>query len=487
MTGTINMTTGKGLFKNLCLFIAPLMLTGILQLLYTASDLIICGSFGPAHSTAAISATNSLINMIVNTFLGFATGANVLMARCFGSEDKEKGQRVVYSSMILSVVLGIAVGAFGMLCSRYFLIWMSTPDDVIDLSTQYLAIYFAGVPFTMIYNFGAALLRAEGDTRKPFIFLTSSGVINILLNLLFVIVFKLGVAGVAICTAISQFCAAAMVVVYLLLKRNGFFHFKLSELRFYPRETLEIAHIGLPAGVQAFIFSLSNVMIQSSINVLGTDVMDGNGASASLEGFVYTAMNSCAQGAMTFASANYGAKKYKNISVVIIYSLLLVIGVWAVLSAAILLLRVPLLRLYISSPEAVEAGLQRLTVVLMTYFLCGFMDTFAYSLRAIGYSLLPTIISAVGACGFRLIWVFFIFPIPYFHNLLWLAISYPISWALTAGVQFAVFAVLYKKLQKNGPRPANGKGENGEEKEKEEKSGEVGNGGNGEPSAAANS
>lgn len=454
MTGNVRMTGREGLFKNLCLFIAPLMLTGILQLLYTASDLIICGSFGPAHSTAAISATNPLINMIVNSFMGLATGANVLMARCYGSGDRQKGQRVVSSSMALSVALGIGVGLFGALCSRYFLIWMGTPDEVIDLSTEYLSIYFIGVPFSMIYNFGAALLRAEGDTRKPFIFLTASGVINVILNLLFVIVFGLGVMGVAICTSISQFCAAAMVVLYLIFKKGGFLVFRLRDIRFYGAETAEIARIGLPAALQAFIFSLSNVMIQSSINALGADVMDGNGAASSLEGFVYTAMESCAQGAMTFASANYGAKRYNDISLILIYSLLLVIGVWAVLSSVILLLRAQLLSLYINTPEAISAGMERLIAVLVTYFLCGFMDTFAYALRSIGYSVLPTVISACGACGLRLLWVFFIFPLPYFNNLKWLAISYPISWSLTLITHIIFFTILYSKLLKKASREA---------------------------------
>lgn len=446
MYKSINMTERRGLFKGMCLFIAPLMFTGILQLLYTASDLIICGSFGPSNSTAAISETNPLINLIVNSFLGLATGSNVLMAMCYGANDREKGQRVVYTSIALSLVLGITVGVFGAICSRYFLVWMKTPGDIIDLSTEYLAIYFAGVPFTMIYNFGSSVLRAVGDTKKPFYFLTISGVINVLLNLLFVIQFQMGVAGVAICTSISQFCAAAMVLAYMALKKNNFFVFKFRKIKFFGKETAEITKIGLPAGIQSFIFSFSNLMIMSSINSLGTEVLGGNGAASSLEGFVYTAMNSCSQGAMTFASANYGARKKENIFRVTGYALVLIMIVWAVLSGIILLLSDPLLRLYVSSPDALKAGKERLFAILLTYFLCGFMDTFAYSLRAIGYSILPAIISAVGACGFRLLWVFFIFPIPFFNNLLWLALSYPISWTLTLAAQFIFFVILYRKL-----------------------------------------
>ena len=452
MTRTVNMTERRGLFVSLCLFIAPLMFTGILQLLYTASDLIICGTFGPAHSTAAISETNPLVNLIVTSFLGLATGANVLMAKCFGANDREKGQKVVYTSMALSLVLGVTVGVFGALCSRYFLVWMKTPDDVIELSTEYLSIYFIGVPFTMIYNFGASVMRAVGDTKRPFYYLTLSGVINVLLNLLFVIVFQMGVAGVAICTSISQFCAALMVVISMLRNKKGFFRFKLRSIRFFKKETLEIIRIGLPAGLQSFIFSFANLMIMSSINSLGTEVLGGNGASSSLEGFVYTAMNSCAQGAMTFASANYGARNKSNISRIVLYSLALVMIVWAALTAIILPLGKPLLGLYVSSPTSLEAGWQRLFAISVTYFLCGLMDTFAYSLRAIGHSALPAVVSAIGGCGFRLLWIFFVFPIPYFNNLLWLALSYPISWVLTAGVHLICFIVLYRKVNFNATK-----------------------------------
>ena len=447
----IDMTSKKGLLKNLCIFIAPLMLTGILQLLYTASDLIVCGIFGSEHSVGAISSTNALINLIVNLFLGLAIGVNVLMSRCFGAGDAEKGKRVAYTAMSLSLIIGVAVGAFGAACSGIFLRWMGTNAEVIELATDYLFIYFIGVPFTIIYNFGAALLRAVGDTRKPFYFLTASGVINVLLNLLFVAVIKLDVPGVAIATAISQFFAALMTVLYIIFKKGGFFEFRLKNVRIYLKETLEIVRIGLPAGLQSFIFSISNIMIQTSVNELsnaaGAVITDGNGAASSLEGFVYTAMNTCAQGTVTFASANYGAKNKGNIMRVVLYVLGLVSAVWFILSGVILLARIPLLGLYVSDPQAVYWGEQRLVVLLSTYFLCGFMDTFAYALRSIGYSVLPTVISACGACVFRLIWIFFIFPIPYFHNLMWLAISYPVSWVLTAATHLIFFLVLYKKLR----------------------------------------
>lgn len=456
MTNTkVDMTSNKGMVVNLIKFVAPLMLSGILQLLFTASDLVVCRYFGSEHSVGAIQSTNALINLIVNLFMGLSIGANILMSRCFGANDQEKGQRVAYTAIILSVILGLVIGVFGATCSRFFLQWMNTNTELIDLSTQYLTIYFIGIPFSMIYNYCAALLRAIGDTKKPFYFLTASGVFNVALNILLVVVLHLDVKGVAIATAMSQMLAAGMVFIYICLKKDNFFTFRFKQIRFYKKEALEITRLGLPAGIQGSLFSISNVMIQTSVNELsnllgkvnGPYLVDGNGASASLEGFVYTAMNSCAQGVVTFGSANYGAKNKANIRRVILRTMMLVAIAWAVPSALVLSLHKQLLGLYVASSEAVEFGVQRIFITIGTYFLCGLMDIFAYSLRAIGYSVLPTVISTCGACGFRLIWIFFIFPLDYFHNLTWLAISYPISWALTATVHAICFFVLFRKLK----------------------------------------
>ena len=450
-SSTINMTSSKGMVKNLIKFVAPLMLSGVLQLLFTASDLIVCRYFGSEHSVGAIQSTNALINLIVNLFMGLSIGANILMARCYGASDKERGQRVAYTAIILSVVLGVIIGVFGSTCSRYFLQWMDTNPEVIDLSTQYLAIYFIGVPFNMIYNYCSALLRAVGDTKRPFYFLTGSGVFNVLVNLLLVIVCKMDVAGVAVATAASQVVAATAVFTYICLKKDNFFHFKLKELHFYKKEALEITRLGLPAGIQGSLFSISNVMIQASVNELsltmGAALVDGNGASSSLEGFVYTAMNSCAQGIVTFGSANYGAKNKQNIKRVILRVMMLVMICWLVPSVFLLAFHRQLLGIYVSTDTAVNFGMQRIFYTVGLYFLCGLMDIFAYSLRAIGYSMLPTIISTVGACGFRLLWIFLIFPIDFFHNLTWLAISYPISWILTALTHAIFFTVLFKRLK----------------------------------------
>ena len=456
----VDMTSQKGMIVNLIKFVAPLMLSGILQLLFTASDLVVCRYFGSEHSVGAIQSTNALINLIVNLFMGLSIGANILMSRCYGANDQEKGQRVADTAIILSAILGVIIGVFGATCSRFFLQWMNTNSELIDLSTQYLSIYFIGIPFTMIYNYCAALLRAVGDTKKPFYFLTISGLFNVGLNILLVMVFDLDVKGVAIATAVSQLMAATMAFVYICRKKDNFFTFRFKQARLYKKEALEITRLGLPAGIQGSLFSISNVMIQTSVNelsnslgpVIGPYLVDGNGASASLEGFVYTAMNSCAQGVVTFGSANYGAKNKANIRRVILRVMLLVAIAWAVPSVFLLSFHKQLLGLYASS-NAIEFGMQRIFITIGTYFLCGLMDIFAYSLRAIGYSVLPTIISTCGACGFRLLWIFFIFPIDFFHNLTWLAISYPISWALTALVHAICFFILFRKLQFDNAPP----------------------------------
>jgi len=443
----MDMTSGN-LFKKLALYSAPLILSGMLQLFYNAADLIVCGLFGSEHSTAAISCTNSLINLIVNLFLGLSVGANVLMARAFGAGDKEKGQKIVYTSMIYSVIFGVIIGAFGFFTSRYFLELMGA-GEVLDLSSSYLKIYFLGLPFSMIYNFGSAIMRATGDTKRPFIFLTIAGIVNIGLNLLFVIAFKLDVKGVAIATVISQFISAFLVVAGMLTN-DGFYHFKPREIRFYKKEGGEIIRVGLPAGMQGCIFSLSNVIIQSSINSLGTNVMDGNGAASSLEGFIYTAMNSVAQANVAFVSANYGAKKKGNIKKCVIYSAMLIFLMNLIIGGIILLLRKPLIGLYVSGEEATTAAEQRLFIISTTYFICGFMDLFAQSIRGIGYSLLPMIVTLVGVCGFRITWIYTAFRSEALHSIVGVALSYPISWLITVAIHLTVFIILYRKIHFDG-------------------------------------
>ena len=445
MKKNVNMTEGN-LFKNIIIYSIPIILSGVLQLLYNACDLIVCRMYGPEHSTAAISSTNSLINLIVNLFLGLSVGANVLMSRCVGMKDQEKGQRVVYTSMIFSIISGIVVGIFGFFTARIFLELMGTTSDVIDMSTSYLKVYMLGLPFSMVYNYGAALFRATGDSRRPFIFLSTAGILNIILNLIFVIVFKMGVPGVAWATIISQGLSALLIII-ALIKSKGFFEFKIKEIKFYKKEAIEIVRIGLPAGLQGAIFSFSNVLIQSSINSLGTNVVDGSGASSSLEGFIYTAMNSVAQACVSFVAANYGAKNRNNIKKSIIYSLLLVLIMNFIVGGTILIFKDSLLGLYVTTSEAIEAGSIRLLIIALTYFLCGFMDTMAFALRGIGYSFVPMIVSLIGSCVLRIIWIYTFFQLEPLHNIGGLVMSYPISWAITVSVHTIMFIVLFRKIK----------------------------------------
>ena len=442
----IDMTSGN-LFIKLFQVSLPLVLSTLLQLFYNAADLIVCGQFGSSHSVAAISATTSVINLYVQLLGGLSVGANVLMARCFGARDPERGQRVVYTAMVFALASGILIGVAGATTSHLMLIVMGTPEEVIGLSTSYLSIYFAGLPFSMIYNFGASIMRATGDTRRPFYFLSFAGLINIALNLLFVIAFRMDVAGVAMATVISQGISATLIVV-ALCRNRGFFRFRFREIRFHLWEAKEIALIGIPAGMQGMLFSISNIIIQSGVNSFGTAVMDGNGAAASLEGFVYATMNSVALTAGSFAAANYGAKKWRNVKRVSFFSSVIVALFWLLSGGVVMLFRIPLLHLYVSSPEAIGAACERLLAVCCTYVLCGLMDTFAYSLRGIGHSILSMSVCLVGVCGFRIFWVTVLFPLPAFHSMYSLLLSYPISWAITGSIETILFFVMLRRERK---------------------------------------
>jgi Na+-driven multidrug efflux pump len=303
-----------------------------------------------------------------------------------------------------------------------------------------------GLPFSMVYNYGAALFRATGDSRRPFIFLSTAGILNVFLNLIFVIIFKMGVPGVAWATIISQGLSALLIII-ALIKSKGFFEFKIKEIKFYKKEAIEIVRIGLPAGLQGAIFSFSNVLIQSSINSLGTNVVDGSGASSSLEGFIYTAMNSVAQACVSFVAANYGAKNRNNIKKSIIYSLLLVLIMNFIVGGTILIFKDSLLGLYVTTSEAIEAGSIRLLIIALTYFLCGFMDTMAFALRGIGYSFVPMIVSLIGSCVLRIIWIYTFFQLEPLHNIGGLVMSYPISWLITVSVHTIMFIVLFRKIK----------------------------------------
>ena len=444
----MDMTSGN-FFKKILLFTIPLFLTAALQLFYNAADLIICGLFGSGNATGAISSTNSISGFLVQFSVGISLGANAVMAKCYGANEKEKAQRVVYSSMVISVVLGLIIAVIGFIFSDDVLNLLNTREELIDLSTVYLRIFFLSVPFSLIFNFGSSIFRAVGDSTRPFIFLTISGIINIILNAIFVIFFKLDVAGVAIATVISQ-AISALLIVISLLKYDGFFNFKIKEIKLHKEEAIEIFMVGLPAGIQNSIFSISNMLIQSSINSLGTAVVSGSGAASSIEGFVLVAMNSFGQACMVFVSANYGAKNKANMKKAIYISALYIILSNIVLGGILTIFDKELIYLYVRMQEdtlreaSIEAGVSKLRLMCFTYFFCGFMHLFAFAMRGIGKSTPPTIITLVGVCGFRIMWIYLFFPMPELNNIVGLVASYPLSWALTSLVNL-IFLIVYMK------------------------------------------
>ena len=437
----LDMCNGPILGKIL-VFAIPLMISGILQLLFNAADIIVVGRFTGSQALAAVGSTSALINLIINLFIGVSVGANVVVARNYGAKDYDGIHGAVHTSVLTAIWGGIILIFVGILLARPMLEMMGTPEDVIDLSVLYMRIYFVGMPAFMMYNFGAAILRATGDTKRPLYFLTLSGVVNVVLNLFFVIVFHMGVAGVALATIISQ-AISAFLIILCLMKMDGPCHLDFKLLKFHPEQLKSMLRIGLPAGLQGAIFSISNVLIQSSVNSFGSQVMAGNTAAGNIEGFVYNSMNAVYQTSLSFTSQNMGAKKFDRINKILFQCLLVVTAIGLVMGGGAYLLGEPLLGIYTSSPEVVSYGLIRLKYVCATYFLCGLMDVMVGTIRGMGYSIMPMLVSLTGACAFRVIWIFTIFQMD--RTLDCLYISYPISWVLTAGVHLICYFAVRKK------------------------------------------
>ncbi len=439
----------RPLFGKTVLFALPLVFTAVLQLLYNAADIIVLGRFAGEESEAAVAAvgnTGALINLITNLFIGLSVGALAVVARFAGARDGERVSKSVHTALSVSVIGGVIVGLIGFFCSGVMLKWMDTPDGVLDLSALYLKIYFCGMPFNFLYNFGAGILRACGDTRRPLVALAAAGVANIALNIITVAGLKMSVAGVGIATVVSQAVSAAGVVI-ALLRRKDAARLCLKKLRIHKAAFIDIVKIGLPAGIQGVVFSLSNVVIQSSINGFDEVAMAGNAAASNIEGFVYVAMNAVSQACLTVAGQNYGAAKPENIDLALVQCLLLVTGVGLVMGLSAYFLGRPLLRAYGCSSEAVEYGIERLGLILIPYFLCGIMEVAVGVLRAIGRSVSPMVVSIFGVVGLRVLWVFTLFRVR--HTLFMLYLSYPVSWLVTLLVQFVCyFAVRGKTFRK---------------------------------------
>ena len=440
----IDMCNGP-LLGKLLIFSLPLMLSGILQLLFNAADLIVVGQFATNSKTAlaAVGSTGSLTNLIINVFIGLSVGSNVLVARFYGAKRNDEVNRAVPTSIMMSIIFGIFLAFFGVATARYLLELMDTPEDVLDQATLYMRIYFAGMPVIMLYNFGSAILRAMGDTKRPLYYLLIAGIVNVILNLIFVIQFHLDVAGVAIATVISQAISAALIVLSLT-KSDGPCRLNLRKLRIHKTELLRMAQIGLPAGFQGAIFSISNVLIQSSINSFGSTAMAGSTASANIEGFVYTAMNTFHHTAVNFTSQNLGAHKFDRIKKSILLNIVLVSIVGILLGGGAYLLGPELLRIYNKDAEVVSYGMIRLLYVCVPYFLCGIMDTLVGGIRGMGVSVLPMFTSLIGACGLRILWIYTIFQ--WDRTLPVLFLSYPVTWLITALAHTVCCIIVYRRI-----------------------------------------
>jgi len=431
-------TLGKMIF-----FSIPVILSGILQLLFNAADIVVVGNFAGDESLAAVGSTSALINLFTNVFIGLSVGTNVLIAHFVGSGDHRKVSDTVHTSIYVGAVSGVFLTIIGVIFANPVLRLMGNPENVIGLATLYLKIYFLGMPALLVYNFGAAMLRAVGDTKRPLYFLTLAGVINVILNMILVICFHMGVAGVAIATVVSETLSAVLIIWYLA-KKADLLKFEFSKLAVNPYILRRIIGIGFPAGLQGTIFSLSNVVIQSAVNSFGSDIVAGNSAAANLEGFVYLAMNAVYQTAITFVGQNYGAGKKKRVLKCTLQCQAIVFVVGLILGITCNAFSTQLLHIYSSSPTVIAAGRIRCSYILPLYLLCGCMESIVGSLRGIGQSIVPMITSLIGACAFRLVWIATIFQVNRTTGMLY--VSYPISWAITLTAHICFFIYFYRKI-----------------------------------------
>lgn len=435
------------LLPKILLYSLPLMLSGILQLLFNAADIVVVGRFAGNDALAAVGSTSSLINLLVNVFMGLSVGTNVMVAHFYGAGQKRELEEMVHTAILTSIVSGVILIFVGLVLSRPALLLMDTPENVIDQAVLYIRIYFVGMPVMMLYNFGSAVLRAVGDTRRPLYFLLIAGVINVILNLFFVITLSMGVAGVALATVISQ-CVSAALVLLCLMRSEGDYQVSLKKLRIVKDKMLKMAQIGLPAGLQGALFSVSNVLIQSSVNSFGSIAMAGNTAAQNLEGFVYTAMNSLHQTCISFTGQNYGARQYKRMGRILLICLGCVIAVGVLMGNGVYLAGGILLKLYSPDAEVIEYGILRLLYICTTYALCGMMDVMVGAIRGMGYGVMPMLVSLTGACLFRVVWIMTVFRAH--HSLEVLYVSYPISWALTFSVHLLCFLIVYRRILRRG-------------------------------------
>ncbi len=439
-SSTLDMTTGP-FYKKIIKFSIPLMLTSLLQILYNAADVMVVGKFASSQALAAVSSNGALVNLILNLFIGFSIGSGVVVARFIGARNEKAVSRAVHTAMTFAVLLGLTALVIGESFARGLLGIMGTPEDIIDLATLYLRIFFLGTPASLTFNFGSAVLRANGDTKRPMIISAISGLVNIILNLIFVIYFKMSVSGVALATIISQYITAIWVVT-ILLKRDDASRVEIKKLKLHNAELAEIVRIGLPTGLSSTCFALSNVTVQSAINSFGSIAVAGNGAASNIDNVVYVCMDAFPQACTTFVAQNVGAKNYDNISKVFKRCMVLIAAVAITMGGIAAIFAEPLVGLFTNDPEVVIFGAEKIRFIATGYFICGWMNCAAGAIRSMGKPFTSMIISLVGSCGLRIVWVFTIFSI--FHTLPVLYSVYVTSWIVT----FAVLYIFYRKILK---------------------------------------
>ena len=442
----IDMCNGS-IMDKLISFSLPLMLSGILQLMFNAVDIVVVGRFSGSQALAAVGSTTALINIFTNLFIGISLGANVLAARFYASGREKEMSETVHTAITLALISGIIMAGVGLLLAKLALELMGTPSDVIELSTLYMRIYFCGMPFFMLYNYGAAILRAVGDTKRPLIFLIISGVANAGLNMILVIIFHMGVAGVGIGTVISQLISC-ILVLRCLYKSEGCYQLRFSKLRIQKVYLRQIFQVGIPAGIQSTVINFSNALLQSSVNSFGSTAMAGYTAANNILGFLYVSVNAVTQACMSFTSQNYGVGKYKRMDRVLINCLILSVVISGVLGCGSYAFGTEILKVYTEDPKVIQCGLEILSMTTVTYFLCGIMDLFPGALRGMGRSGVPMILSIIGTVGTRIVWIFMLFP--QHRSLKFLFISYPASWLFTIVMQVICFYFVRKQVHAKG-------------------------------------
>ena len=440
----IDMCNGS-IMDKLISFSLPLMISGMLQLMFNAVDIVVVGRFTGSSALAAVGSTTALIAVFTNLFIGISLGANVLAARFYATDRQKEMSETVHTSILFALLSGLVMAVVGLLMAKPALEIMGTPDNVIDQSVLYMRIYFMGMPFFMIYNYGAAILRAIGDTKRPLIFLIVAGVTNAVLNLFLVIVFHLGVAGVAIATIISQFISCVLVI-RCLYKSEGSYQFRFSKLQIKSVYLKQIFQVGVPAGIQSTVINISNALLQSSVNSFGSVAMAGYTAANNIFGFLYVSVNSVTQACMSFTSQNYGVRKLKRMDRVLVDCMILTVIVGVVLGGGAYLFGPELLHIYTEQNNVIRCGVEILSYTTVTYFLCGLMDLFPGALRGMGYSTVPMLLSIIGTVGVRILWIFVLFP--RHRTLGFLFISYPVSWLATIVMQVICFYFVRKKVHK---------------------------------------